>query len=135
MILGTNGRPACDSRKRKSAHPDPTPAKEVYFPFFSTPPPYPPNSRIYIGLLRGHRLLASPRLSGIAEREGERVSRLPPEGLLGRWAECNPWIPSEVGVLNVAPPVLLPPQAFLRVLAPLIDGGVEHLHPASKQGS
>ena len=74
----------------------------------SSPPP-PPNSRIYIGLLRGHRLLASPRLSGIAEREGERVSRLPPEGLLGRWAERNPWIPSEVGVLNVAPPVLPPP--------------------------
>ena len=27
------------------------------------------------------------------------------------------------------------PQASLRVLAPLIDGGMEHLHPASKQGS
>lgn len=137
MILGANGRPACDSRIRKSAHPDPTPAKEVYFPFFSTPAPYPPNTRIYIGLLRGHRLLASPRLSGIAEREGEReseqVATRGPVGALGgaqsldplrSWgSECGPSRPASL------------PQASLRVLAPLIDGGMEHLHPASKQGS
>lgn len=39
MILRANGHPACDSRIRKSAHPDPTPAKEAYFPFSTPSPP------------------------------------------------------------------------------------------------
>ena len=114
MILGANGRPACDSRIRKSAHPDPTPAKEVYFPFFSTPPPYPPNPRIYIGLLRGHRLLAAPRLSRIGEREGEReraseqVATRGPVGALGGAQSLDPlrsW-GSEYGPSRPAPPGL-----------------------------
>lgn len=110
MILGANGRPACDSRIRKSAHPDPTPAKEVYFPFFSLPPPSPLRQHQDLHRAPAGRpppCLASPGSGRGREREGEGASRLPPEGLLGRWAERNPWLPSKVGAPGVTPPVLL----------------------------
>lgn len=101
MILRANGHPACDSRIRKSAHPDPTPAKEVYFPF--SRPPHPPNTRVYKGLLPGDPLLAwlSPQL-----RETERArmeQTVKTTGPVGEWgAEHNPCIPLEVGAPGIA---------------------------------
>ena len=70
---------------------------------------------------------SSPRLASPGSRKGrerERVSRLPPKGLLGRWAERNPWIPSEVGALNVAPPVLPPSPRPPLGSWPLLSMGV-----------
>ena len=107
MILGANGGPACDSRIRKSAHPDPTPAKEVYFPFFSPPsqpthpPTHPPNNRICIGLPRGDRLLAflSPR------SEGERAG-CQQRACWGPRQNAIPGSPRKLGGPRVAPPVL-----------------------------
>lgn len=97
MILRANSHPACDSRIRKSAHPDPTPAKEVYFPFSASPSP--PSGRQDL-----HRAPAGrppPRrapgeLRG-SERRGTPGRHARTQAWPARWAELDSRIPSKLG--------------------------------------